>query len=742
MKRKITSTALSVILVLLLIAILSSLFLLYRHIGELKDSAIALAATKPDFNKIDKAVDVLNSADETFRLFLKSQQEKDLNAYKQHIMEFQATVDSLLEKVSMADVHDLKEDVSYRIIIGMKKELEEDVREKVHSINELLKEDLSLITYEEIISETKSPPSVLPLLSLLNRDTIFFNSYEEYESFMQSIGAVFPLPADPEEEGQDQVTNQDNVNDQPPDKYFYYLERNNPIFELVTKYLNSAVLRTNRFHAQQYKELTDRLVDRLEKENYIQAQSNAYVADMKSLLAKFRDIETLETDYKAQAGMAYMSGRSELISKIIMGGIILVLLLGLIMGWFLKRSVNYEKELIDTKEHAEALADERSNFLASMSHEIRTPLNSIVGFTELLGRTRLDGEQREMLDAAKVSANVLMSMVNDILDMGKLESGNFKPRENIFNPNEVIEDVVATMDLQAKNKELPIKLKNYIMEDQQVQGDDLILRQVLLNLLSNAIKFTDKGYIQVTAHLKNQGDKAWLKVEVADTGSGISEEKQKNLFKKYYSSPTDKQAGGTGLGLYLCRLMVNLVEGEISCTSKPNEGSLFIFTIPLKTVRSNSILPGRSFQETHARPRSKKQSNGINQHYSNIKDKRFLVVDDNPLNIKLVNMILQKWGGIVDEANDGISALKNLREKEYDIILTDLMMPIMDGFELAKQIKSIDGHNRTIPIIALTADMVLEEQAVTNRYDEFDTVVIKPINEEELYFKLTALLST
>lgn len=701
-----------------LAAILYSIYTLHYQTKTLNETVNIIAESKPDHQLIETTLQNLYKLENEFRQYINLKEQTYLDTYRESLNNLERQVSSIGDSMARYDAELSADEPSSAALISLKQELGDDfikIQKKLDSLIIAIAEMKPL--------EKPSPVEYIPRMNSgavmrnIKNDTIFLSDSTQRRNFIGRMTDAMNKDKDGKPENFVVLTD---------GSLEYFIVQNT-----TDKILSAANIHYNR-SMQRIIQQRDAARD-LEK---ALLNTNAdLISNIQSLLGRARSIETLMADYKANEGIAELRTGTDQVNKmnLLNGGLILFVII--IMAWFLQRNLTYEKQLLKTKEQAIAIADERTNFLASMSHEIRTPLNSIVGFTDLLGRTPLDNEQKEMLDAAKISAKVLMSMVNDILDIGKLESGQFRLRNNTFRLKEVIEYVVYTIDLQAKTKNLPINVVFNADNDLKLVGDDLLLRQILLNLLSNAVKFTHSGYIEVVTQVKRERAGYRVMIDVKDTGAGISEDKMEHLFQKYYSSDTEKQVGGTGLGLYICKLMTQIQSGEITCTSKFGQGSTFSISIPYEAPTTiekkvNKSANGIGHQPIKNTPAKK----------SFIQDKHFLVVDDNPLNIKLMNLLIKKWGATMQGANDGLEALELLNNNEFSLVLTDLMMPNMDGFELAEKIKERMDEFGHLPIIALTADILIENTS-DPKYKRFDTVVTKPINEEELFFKLVAILS-
>jgi signal transduction histidine kinase/ActR/RegA family two-component response regulator len=346
---------------------------------------------------------------------------------------------------------------------------------------------------------------------------------------------------------------------------------------------------------------------------------------------------------------------------------------------------------------AHKLAQAKSEFLAKMSHEIRTPLNGVIAAADLMAATQLNNEQHELLDTLRLSAKTLLGIINDILDFSKIEAGRMVLETLPFTPTVLVEEVVSIMAPAAHSKGLTVRTELSSSLPHSVAGDPLRLRQILLNFVGNAIKFTACGEVVIRAMRlkKGEGQSAWLRFEVQDTGVGIPPEKQAGIFDAFTQadSSVTRQYGGTGLGLAICKRLVELMGGQIGVYSQPGQGSCFWFEVPLPVIQENAP------EETTAQP----SGSALNSH--ELDGVRVLLVEDNPVNQKVAIRMLQKLGCVVELAENGQQALEKLERASYDIVLMDMQMPIMDGLtatRLLRQREQQTGHHQVV--IALTAN--------------------------------------
>lgn len=358
----------------------------------------------------------------------------------------------------------------------------------------------------------------------------------------------------------------------------------------------------------------------------------------------------------------------------------------------------YENRLIEEKEKAEIATQSKSMFLAGMSHEIRNHMSSIMGISEVLSETKLSKDQKEYIDVIKASSSNLLLIINDILDFSKIEAGQIILEKKVFNLRDLIDEVIAMHEVRIKHTGLYIKTAIQDQIPEKIYGDRTRLSQILINLISNAIKFTDKGGITITveedqefAEAKNSNDnQKLLKFKVKDTGVGISEQSTIKLFKPFSQTHVaiQRESGGTGLGLAICKQLIQMMGGDIGVESRLNKGSEFWFTIRFETGQAELKKAGS--QEEYI-----KNHNGL----------KILLVEDNILNQQLTTGILGSKGYEVDVAENGKKGLELYKQNNYDIVLMDVQMPVMDGIQATRLIREYESinHFKKSRIIAVTA---------------------------------------
>jgi len=372
---------------------------------------------------------------------------------------------------------------------------------------------------------------------------------------------------------------------------------------------------------------------------------------------------------------------------------------------------------------AESAVKAKQQFLSNMSHEIRTPMNAIIGFTKVVLKTELSEKQKEYLTAIKISGDALIVLINDILDLAKVDAGKMTFEQTPFKMALSISAMLHLFEIKIHEKNLKL-VKEYDDRIPDVLvGDPVRLHQIILNLMSNAIKFTSKGKITVGVRLvKEDNETADIQFEISDTGIGIAENKTEDIFGTFRqaTSGTSRLYGGTGLGLAIVKQLIEAQGGSIRVKSKIAEGSTFSFIL--------------SFQKTKAGTESEAVVMGLDPEIKNIK---VLVVEDIPLNQLLMKTLLDDFGFERDIAANGKIAIEKLQNNTYDIILMDLLMPEMNGFEATEYIRK--KMNSNIPIIALTADVTTVDLAKCKAVG-MDDYIAKPVDERILYSKIVKLV--
>ncbi len=385
-----------------------------------------------------------------------------------------------------------------------------------------------------------------------------------------------------------------------------------------------------------------------------------------------------------------------------------------------------EKILRKAKDQAVKLVNVKTDFLARVSHEIRTPLNAIMGFTEQLLQTELSALQAEYVNIVDNSSELLLSLVNDLLVMSKIEADQIRFDVQPFIIRNTINYVYKALSVKAARKNLEFSYSVDKRLDRVVKGDSFRLEQILINLLTNAIKFTSKGVVKIDCSLHREtSDDVTIRFDITDTGIGISEKHLKLIFKKYSQSKSNGSLGqeGIGLGLAICKNLIELQNGSLTVSSQQGAGTTFSFLIPYKKGKDEDLPV--YYSETTGGGR--------------LEGTKVLVVEDDSINMLLATTILKKLKCIVDTAHNGTNAIEKLKSGIFDLVLLDIRLPDINGVEVAKYLRNSKNGKGT-KIIALTAQAMKDD---IRKYEEagIDDFVIKPFKEAYLYNKICEVLS-
>ena len=365
-------------------------------------------------------------------------------------------------------------------------------------------------------------------------------------------------------------------------------------------------------------------------------------------------------------------------------------------------------DLQHAKEAAEAASVSKSTFLANMSHEIRTPLNGILGFTELLRKGAADNDpeqQKEFYETIHASGNHLLNLINDILDISKVEAGQMTFERIEVSPSRMVSDAASMLRVRAQEKGLLLNIEYQGKVPRTIHSDPARLRQILMNLVGNSIKFTEQGEVRVVAKLVELEGKPMMSFEVRDTGIGIAADKIEKIFEPFTQadSSVTRRFGGTGLGLSLCKQLSEGLGGTIGATSVEGEGSRFKFTIDPGPIDPDSLIDGKDLAEAvHHRAAEKE----IFVQPKKIVG-RVLLVDDGETNRRFVSVVLKQTGVEIVEAVNGQEAVELATSQEFDLVLMDMQMPIMDGYTATRVLRE---KGITIPIVALTANAIVGDK--------------------------------
>jgi signal transduction histidine kinase/CheY-like chemotaxis protein len=698
------SICLVVIISILLMNVLNT-----RNLTALRSSIDTLAKPNATIQNLHSTNEELLIAENKFRMYLSTGDSVYKDDFLKHINRSVTNLQSVQHSEDSLEIA--------QILAGLGKKIElADAISKLKYLSDSVSTKLNKVKIQPILNEPikvkKINTSILKKYYVHTTDTV--KAVAQKKGFFKKLGALF--------------TNKDNTN------YTYIktdsttsVSADDSTKTAMEIELNNLSNDIQRFYQGSLNKELD-LRRQLNSNERNLAETNLSIIDQLNNALKIV-LQREEQQEQSSNNIAILNAVNarDSIQNLSWVSFAIIMVIIVILIFNIRRTVQYEKDILEAREKAEKLALTKTRFLNNMSHEIRSPLTSIIGFTEQLENNEFDEEKKKFLSAIRSSSDHLLNTVNDVLDYSKLDAGKLMLENVSFNIYNTIEEVIYSFSVHADKKQIQLNSNIQIDKKVMVQGDEFRLRQILFNLTGNAIKFTSKGSVTVTASAlwKNDTDLV-LKVEILDSGVGIPHDQLGLIFEEFAQASNNKIDGrrairGTGLGLPICKMLVEMQGGNINVQSEINKGSLFTVNLPYKVSVAEDHKPNTPVESTTASPKEPAFFFG----------KKALVVEDNDMNIMLLSLLLKKYFIEFDVAKDGEAGLELFNSKTYDIVLTDINVPKLTGDQLTAAIRrSDDPHKANLPIIALTASIVADDLDSYLKIGIND-IMIKPFKEAD-----------
>ncbi|MDP4209122.1 MAG: ATP-binding protein [Bacteroidota bacterium] len=690
------NVALGFLFILVISALAISL--LYKGIHNLQKLEQANSVPNNRLHRINHVLTLINQAETQSRSYFILRSQPDLGEYVVTL--------NLLEKDIDELVRTSKNDTSETSKLNVVRDLLRRKKEIISQLKPVEKDALYSKAIDEVYSQSRQiakPAKVVKENVIVKRDSIV--SLPKKKNFFQRLKFLFSGSSDEKQKNTQVITQQ--------------VVRMDTIVhgtsaDSIAQTLRQALDRMKRREALLQDQSEDDEGKLLENDRILLQKIREIVNILET-----REVDQISTKLKQSSAILQKSTRAIILLAIV--SIIVIAFFLFLIFKDIARDHKYRQALQQARIHAEELSKLKEQFLANMSHEIRTPLSSIIGFTEQLQKTNLAPDQQQYLRTISKSSGHLLGLVNDILDLSKIEAGKLQLEKTGFNIAELIDDVCESFSLKANDKNIKIIKDIDPRLIGPLMGDSFRIRQVITNLVSNALKFTEEGSVTISGHIPSQSETLTIvELSVSDTGIGIDPEKQHAIFEEFSQadSSTTRKYGGTGLGLAIAKRIVELHGGQMHLKSTPGEGSTFSFEIPFE-VSSHNVVP------TSPLPIARKEN------LDNLKNIKILVVDDDETSRSLITLLFKNSGLDGHTLSDPTLVMDYLLNHRVDILFSDIQMPKMSGIELIRLIRSYpDKKISALPVIALTAN-ASNLSPITNV--GFTNRLAKPFKESDFF---------
>lgn len=494
---------------------------------------------------------------------------------------------------------------------------------------------------------------------------------------------------------------------------------------LIQDNVDDVLQEVNTSYQEQMQKAKQQLMQVRQKERQLIAVNYALLNSFKAGLDKIRDEELTAQREAEKRDFTAFKQNTDIFSNQLIIALSLMLIMLVVLAYYQSHANRAERELVRQKEYADAIAEEKTAVLASISHEIRTPLNAVMGVVDMLKNSHQQVKPDDnLIQSAYYSIKIITNTIDDVLSLNYLETEQTPVTTGRFRPHQQFHHTLDLFQHLANLKGLKLIREINIDPHLQVESDEPRLKQIISNLMSNAIKYTRTGSVYFRAGIDHNKGTHVLKLEIEDEGSGIPDEAREHIFRKYFRADAETAMSGTGLGLYIVKLLTGQLGGSIDFNSTSAKGTVFYVSIPV--MKLNSAAADNMGKE--------KPENRI----SLPADLSCLLVDDNPINILYLQHVLKKHISDIHTADNGLTAIKRLEEGDFRIVLTDITMPGMDGFELLRHIRR-QAAWKDMLVFAISADSSLIGKQADPEY-AFDGFVMKPFVEQDLVASIDAAL--
>ncbi|MDI3527774.1 MAG: hypothetical protein PWR03_1957 [Tenuifilum sp.] len=674
----------------------TAIFITYKGISDLKETREGFGVPGQKISVLNKLITAIYNEDSDFRIFVLTADSTYLKEYKVNQRRVGSALQSL-KKLSYNSSSQLKSIRKIGVLIENKRSIESEILNLRAELGQKNFYDRAIQKIARAGEETQRYAQVArsKTITRIQRDTII-EKKDKNPSMTSRIKRFFLGP--------DKI---DTVKLDTLVEYRY--DTITPLSLVSDSIINKLTLELRNIRYDQLHQ--KRMLD--EKEKELLERNKAILSQIQLIISSIERQEQVEANLKSLSIQDVLN--RSLLKVLLLGTITfiaMVILLAIIMR-DISRNTLYNTYLLEAKQYAESLLRLKEQFLANMSHEIRSPLSAIIGITRQLSKTELNPRQQDYVGILQNSSDHLLSVINDILDYSKLETGKLRLEQRVFSPRKVVENVVKLFEAKATEKELNILVNVDASIPEKMVGDDYRLQQVLINLVGNSIKFTNQGSIIVSASVLNQTDDvAKIQFTVADTGIGIPVDMQAQIFEEFTQadSSTSRRFGGTGLGLTIVKRLVELQGGEVSLSSQPDEGTIIRIVIPYSTKVDEA-------------EHSENRAAGSLKEGATI-----LIIDDDEVNRLIVSEMAKSVGLKVTAIESANKLLEIIKVQNFDAILTDIHMPEISGYDVVSQ---LEENGVKVPVIGITANDTIDNPEHFSTYG-FSGYLIKPFTEDDL----------